>query len=681
LWSGEVHLQLFQTPDSQRHADLTNTDSHWITAYSTPFTRWLVRWRFLFFGLIGLLIILPFNGQWRLGLDSSIYRGVAENIAAGHGYVFAGRPQTLVYPGLPYLLAGFEYLWPGSVIAPLIFNNILALLTLCVIYYLIRSRYPLWIAVVVTCGVGINIKFAQQAQELMADLPFLFAAMIALLGWERQTDAASRRGRIAGGCMLIIGLFTAALLRPTFFIIAAAFAVVAVYRVIRFRERRWIICLCIMAGVILGFALIDPRVRGFNLFHGGYEQQFISGLSMLKQRLDENARPLFAHEMTEAFCNEPLWYFGLPFAVALLCGAVLLTRRQPLWGLQIFILTGVMLVMSDVPRYYVMVLPQLWLGFVLLLLWTTQRCRPWLRDWMLFVLISFVNCFNLSGQLGLWREQHVGEFIESYKRGEYKPLVELAGIIRDRVKPEDVVIGPQSQLVAFLSKRQVLGSKLLDFENAPVSKYPKLVQAAAPKYVVGPANAYAKKDPWMYRLLLKGVVSPGRWWLTTPSGLWIAEANVNVPTGSWKELPTTQPRPVYYRPSKRVFTPEQLARRELRQRKLVKQARIERNKRIERARRADRIERLERKARNQRKQFRQERKNRRLPATLPAADPTQTPAINPATMPTTMSDVTSDSVSCGAYNLFFRPLHKASTDFYIDHRRLIVVVSVTKHGC
>jgi hypothetical protein len=36
----------------------------------TPFTRWLVRWRWVFFVILATMIVVPFNGQWRLGIDS-----------------------------------------------------------------------------------------------------------------------------------------------------------------------------------------------------------------------------------------------------------------------------------------------------------------------------------------------------------------------------------------------------------------------------------------------------------------------------------------------------------------------------------------------------------------------------------------------------------------------------------
>ena len=95
-----------------------------IWANPSPFTRWLGRWRHVFFILLVLFILIPFNGQWRLGLDSSIYRGVAQSLATGHGYTFAGRAQTQVYPGLPFLLAGLQKITgSASVIPPLIVMN------------------------------------------------------------------------------------------------------------------------------------------------------------------------------------------------------------------------------------------------------------------------------------------------------------------------------------------------------------------------------------------------------------------------------------------------------------------------------------------------------------------------------------------------------------------------------
>jgi hypothetical protein len=51
----------------------------------------------LFVG-VALLYLISFNGQWRIGLDSANYRGLADSIVSGRGYVFgewAGKNITL----------------------------------------------------------------------------------------------------------------------------------------------------------------------------------------------------------------------------------------------------------------------------------------------------------------------------------------------------------------------------------------------------------------------------------------------------------------------------------------------------------------------------------------------------------------------------------------------------------
>ena len=87
-------------------------------APETPFTRWLVRWRGWFFAGLVLMLLVQFNGQWRIGLDSSIYRGVGESLAEGRGYSFAGRRQNQVYPGLPVLLATSQKLFGTKSVVP-----------------------------------------------------------------------------------------------------------------------------------------------------------------------------------------------------------------------------------------------------------------------------------------------------------------------------------------------------------------------------------------------------------------------------------------------------------------------------------------------------------------------------------------------------------------------------------
>src|SRR5947207_2463238 len=60
-----------------------STSSGW-NQPQIPWVRsWLVANKKLLFALCLALFVISFNGRWRIGLDSSIYRGLAANLAAG----------------------------------------------------------------------------------------------------------------------------------------------------------------------------------------------------------------------------------------------------------------------------------------------------------------------------------------------------------------------------------------------------------------------------------------------------------------------------------------------------------------------------------------------------------------------------------------------------------------------
>ena len=70
--------------------------------------RAFIRHRRIFWIVIALAMLLSFNGQWRIGLDSANYRGLADSLANGRGYTFGAWAPRAVYPGLPFLLAGLQ---------------------------------------------------------------------------------------------------------------------------------------------------------------------------------------------------------------------------------------------------------------------------------------------------------------------------------------------------------------------------------------------------------------------------------------------------------------------------------------------------------------------------------------------------------------------------------------------
>src|SRR4051812_12606195 len=75
-------------------------------------------------------LLISFNGRWRIGLDSSIYRGLARSIAIDHRYQFGDFGTHQIYPGFPVLLAGFTKLFGEHVfrpVAPLVMMVLMSL--------------------------------------------------------------------------------------------------------------------------------------------------------------------------------------------------------------------------------------------------------------------------------------------------------------------------------------------------------------------------------------------------------------------------------------------------------------------------------------------------------------------------------------------------------------------------
>ncbi|HTL29096.1 MAG TPA: phospholipid carrier-dependent glycosyltransferase, partial [Tepidisphaeraceae bacterium] len=179
----------------------------------------IVRYRKVFFFGIALLYLISFNGRWRIGLDSSIYRGLGHNLATGKGYVFGESAPHQVYPGLPMALAGIERFISDSVffpIAPVLLMNACALLTLIVTYKLMRLHFPQWVAVAVVCGVAVNERFLQHANEILTDVPFLLGVVTALYGWSLLRLTTDRKKLWKPILILVVGVALAAVMRPTF---------------------------------------------------------------------------------------------------------------------------------------------------------------------------------------------------------------------------------------------------------------------------------------------------------------------------------------------------------------------------------------------------------------------------------------------------------------------------------
>src|SRR5437764_8307580 len=77
----------------------------------TPLTRGIVKNRHILWITLAVFYLLAFNGTWRVGRDSALYRGLGHSLASGKGYTFGEFSSRQIYPGFPVLLAGMEKLF------------------------------------------------------------------------------------------------------------------------------------------------------------------------------------------------------------------------------------------------------------------------------------------------------------------------------------------------------------------------------------------------------------------------------------------------------------------------------------------------------------------------------------------------------------------------------------------
>ena len=527
-------------------------------AIQSPFTRALERYRHLFFALLTIPFIAGFNGQWRIGLDSAVYRGLAESLSAGRGYTFGGLAQHQVYPGLPVLLSLTQRLTGSALVVPLVLMTLASLLTVVLTYQLMLTRFPRWVAVVVTCGVMMNARFVQQSGELMTDAPFLLGVVASLLGWERLQRARPGWGVAGALVVLLLGLALAASMRPTFWVLAIAWGGVCLWRIIRHRDRRAVLALGALAVVWVGLMWVDPRFTGMNVFKGVYEREALDRLLSVGAALRETFWNVISRNFTEAFFNEPAYPFGPLLTLMLLGGALILWIRLPLWGLPVFLIFGVTLVMSDVPRYYLMVLPMLWLAYVLMLARLVRKLPQKWATIILFAAFSLGNFLNLAGVAKYVYEQRHGNFLAYYKKGDYVDVIRMAGLIRQHVAPGERVIGPYASILTYYSGRTVMGGKEL-LALQPMTQYPRIMQDFGAAYLVGPSRRYYDKDMQLYRMLDRQVVRPGAL-VAKSQDMWLARAEVIDPPLDWRELPDGRERKAIRAESTKAIAAAQAAR-------------------------------------------------------------------------------------------------------------------------
>jgi len=437
--------------------------------------RWIVKLRWPIFALVGFILVSAHNGYWRLGRDSALYRSVADNLASGRGYTFRGQREHHIYPGLPYLLAGIDKTFghqdPIQPRAALLIMLVISLLTLVVVYHLVRSYFPPWIAVAVTTGVGINHEFLQQTHELMTDLPFLLGVCTTLLGIARLPKAKTNAHKALFAALILIGAIITVAMRPTFWALLLAWIGACFFGLFHSRRRSMYLAgIAIAAALLLTWVALDPRTSFHNLAGGRYEQKVLGTLQHLGDvKWGEHLSRLSTQRLPESLfgLEMPMPWGPLVCAIVFVAG-VLLARQSPLWALYIIVTAAMLIVLGGAARYYLMVLPLLLVGWANYAKWVSDISARWYRfipfagELVMLFWLGLATGPHLVRDSGFILEQHGYAkdhshkgFLEVYRDGRSKKFIAISKSVAERVPPRAIVFGFEPRIMTYLSGRNV----------------------------------------------------------------------------------------------------------------------------------------------------------------------------------------------------------------------------------
>lgn len=521
----------------------------------------LTRHRRIVFVGIALLYVLGFNGIWRVNVDSALYRGLGHSMATGGGYTFAGAHHEHAFFGLPLMLAACEKVFGVTPLPPQILITLMGLATLWLTDRLIRLRFPLWMATLVTIGMALNFRFFRQSQELMTDVPFALGVVASLYGLDllRLTPWRERGPAIRAAATFLAGLALAAATRPTFGVLAGAILLSSLVRAIHNRDGRRGLHVLI-AGSAIGITVLlflsDPRTRGFNPTQGVYEQELIERVQVLNQTILGSLDKFLTSNLNDAFYSQKMQPIGSIFAIAVLAGTFFLIRRDLTWGLMVIGLVLVTLPLSTVPRYYIMVMPLLWLGWLLLLSRLVLVSPPVMRGAVMMLGIALPLAVNVGRMLNLIAEQRrpdlawlrtgadrTTSFYAKYHEGMVPRLKAIADMIRANTTPAQKIVGPEAHVLTYYADRHVVGERtiFLKVENK-ITQYPAELKRFDPDLAIFPFKAYDDSDRQVRDLIRRRILAPLSAPIARTADAYLAAAEVKPPPGvNWKSFKATAP--------------------------------------------------------------------------------------------------------------------------------------------
>lgn len=501
------------------------------------------------FVLCTVSLLLVFNGIWRINFDSALYRSVARSLANGEGFVHAGLPEIYSYPGLPLLLAAIQRVFGSGDLVPLVVVMACGAGCLLMVHRLIARVYPPEFALAVTAAVGVNGWFIQHTQELLTDIPFMLLSLLTLWSLEQLRRPTAGPARFQLSILMVLALTGSILFRPVGWILAASLLAIGLWRITRGRSaaiRRLGGSMVLLTSLAAGACfLIDVVWLDGRLLRGGYGTELSERLSVFDVSGLLAAKTSAIEDINASFFAQTMNPGGLIFSGILLIGLLVVARRRPEWALPALALVPMTLVMSSDPRYFMAHLPFVWLGYLLLCRSVCDRLSGSWRVVIAVVLIAPPVALNVARSFKVIAEQRRADlalldgtsrrdaFYTGFQGGSQIRNFAIAESIRRHVEPGEFVVGPDSNILAYLSDRNVLGQREL-LRGHDIADYARVLEAHPVRLYVFPMQLYRSHGLWLFRIMQKRFVRPLNL-VEMNDGFMLVEVSVFAPPGDWRD--------------------------------------------------------------------------------------------------------------------------------------------------
>ena len=454
------------------------------------------RHRFGLLLVVAGLYLAAFNGQWRISPDAGLYLSIGRNLAHGQGFTYLGHPNNLAYPGWPCLIALSFKLFGHSLVPVNATMLAISGATLAMVYRLVLLHRDRPTAVVVTLGTALTKTFFVYGFELWSDMPFAMGVTAFLAGYEgafgQRTQVSGgvrprRRGRWYDWALLVGGLATAMVMRPTMWPLLIAIAGTLLLDAVR-GHLKWPTLAGLIAVVLMVAAAcftLDPR-RSLPQFGGSYEQDAVLRVTTqwrmtLHHAATVNLPSLFQWVLSDVLFQVRLGPLNAVLSLLVLCLGVGLFRYRILWGMWFCcLLAANLLVQETLDRYFLPVVPLLVFAWWQTMVAFNRKVPSLTGTVAVCLLLGFGVIANGSKVGGIIIQQRRTPFLDSFNKGTYAVVYPFARELQRRVGSNAVIVAdaPYGRVLSYISELSVVGA----FDVTPQTL------ATRPVYVIGPTR-------------------------------------------------------------------------------------------------------------------------------------------------------------------------------------------------